>query len=185
MADRMLEASDILEAEGLSRYEVASYAKPGKRCAHNIAYWTGDSYLGVGHAASSMLNAEQYKRLRLLAPQMPAAGPDDARVRFTCVSSALEASRATSWSDLAFDVEFLSAREAVAEDLMLAFRLSSGPGPELLSRARTLLGSQRVDDALGEALARGLVFRHDDGYAPTQRGWLLGNELYGLMWGLA
>ena len=48
-------ALDVLGAAGLSRYEVASYARPGMRCKHNIAYWTGVEYLGLGTAASSML----------------------------------------------------------------------------------------------------------------------------------
>ena len=47
-ADRMVVAERILGQAGFSRYEVASYARPGKRCAHNVAYWTGASYLGLG-----------------------------------------------------------------------------------------------------------------------------------------
>lgn len=61
-------ALDVLGAAGLSRYEVASYARPGMRCKHNVAYWTGVEYLGLGTAASSMLGRESYELLRSAVP---------------------------------------------------------------------------------------------------------------------
>lgn len=53
-ADHMELAAAILEAAGYERYEVASYAKPGFACRHNIAYWTGVPYLGLGEGAVGM-----------------------------------------------------------------------------------------------------------------------------------
>ena len=47
-------AASTLEAAGLMRYEVASYARPGYECRHNMAYWTGKSYLGLGRSAVTM-----------------------------------------------------------------------------------------------------------------------------------
>ena len=49
-------AAEVLEEAGYERYEVASYAEPGHRCRHNIAYWTGKPYLGLGRSAASMLD---------------------------------------------------------------------------------------------------------------------------------
>lgn len=43
----------FLEAQGYLRYEISNYAKPGKECRHNIGYWTGASYLGLGLGSSS------------------------------------------------------------------------------------------------------------------------------------
>ena len=61
-ADMMLAASELLEAAGFERYEVASYAKPGYQSLHNTAYWTGVEYLGLGAGASSMLSLENAER---------------------------------------------------------------------------------------------------------------------------
>lgn len=63
-ADMMQEAADLLESRGLHRYEVASYAYPGFECRHNIAYWTGVPYLGIGHSAVSMAQDSQ-RRARM------------------------------------------------------------------------------------------------------------------------
>ena len=49
-------------------YEVASYALDGHECAHNIAYWTGRGYLGLGRSAAGMLDAEDFDRLAGLFP---------------------------------------------------------------------------------------------------------------------
>jgi oxygen-independent coproporphyrinogen-3 oxidase len=42
-----------LEAAGYRRYEVSNFALPGHECRHNLAYWHGEDYLGVGAAAVS------------------------------------------------------------------------------------------------------------------------------------
>jgi oxygen-independent coproporphyrinogen-3 oxidase len=47
------EAGAALAAAGLPRYEVSSYARPGRRARHNGLYWTGAPYLGLGASAAS------------------------------------------------------------------------------------------------------------------------------------
>jgi coproporphyrinogen III oxidase-like Fe-S oxidoreductase len=40
-----------LAAAGLEQYEVSGYAQPGRRCRHNLAYWSFGDYLGLGAGA--------------------------------------------------------------------------------------------------------------------------------------
>lgn len=63
-ADQMQAAAELLTAAGYGRYEVASYAKPGFECKHNIAYWTGVPYLGLGRSAATMTQNES-RRMRV------------------------------------------------------------------------------------------------------------------------
>ena len=64
-AEMMEAAAEILQKRGLHRYEVASYAYPGFECRHNIAYWTGVPYLGIGHSAVTMTqNGSRRMRVR-------------------------------------------------------------------------------------------------------------------------
>ncbi len=43
----------FLETAGYRRYEVSNFALPGHECRHNLAYWQGEDYVGLGAAAVS------------------------------------------------------------------------------------------------------------------------------------
>jgi oxygen-independent coproporphyrinogen-3 oxidase len=97
-ADMMEIAADILSDAGFKRYEVASYAKSGYECRHNISYWSGVPYIGVGDSAATMtqnakrrmritdgivtddLNVEQMAAEDAMLAMRMAKGLDDVRV---------------------------------------------------------------------------------------------------------
>lgn len=188
-------ARERLGAAGYHPYEVASYALEGHECAHNIAYWTGQGYLGLGRSAAGMLDAGDFDRLAELFPDVPARG-EAYRVRLVQRDDT-----ATK-----FDAEYLSQREAAAEDLMLACRMTRGIGPDLLARSASVIAAGELAAACDRALKLGLaawVPDHIEGHAgrvtsngviagrvraclaPTHLGWLDGNVLFELFWGLA
>jgi oxygen-independent coproporphyrinogen-3 oxidase len=45
--------AERLPAAGFQRYEISSWARPGRASAHNQRYWDGSSYLGIGAGAHS------------------------------------------------------------------------------------------------------------------------------------
>ncbi len=196
-ASLMEQAARTLGTAGLSRYEVASYALPGKSCAHNVAYWTGRSYLGLGTGASSMMTPGEFDQLRAAIPMEAVPEEDEtldqvawdraARVRLSvCAESDVFAQLVRAGQPVCIKTETLSAREALAEDLMLGMRMTKGVPAFLLDRARGLIPLEQLDKALNQVVSRGLAFLGSDGgLVPTQQGWLLGNELYGTLWDLA
>lgn len=188
-------ARQRLSSAGYHPYEVASYALDGHECAHNIAYWTGQGYLGLGRSAAGMLDAEDFDRL---AGLFPGVAP---RSGFHRVRLAQRNDDAT-----AFDAEYLSQREAAAEDLMLACRMTRGVASDLLVRSARVIPADELTAACDRALELGLatwVSEHGDTHAgpiasvdviagrtcarlaPTHLGWLDGNVLFELFWGLA
>lgn len=44
---------ELMHAQGYGRYEISNYARSGYECRHNIGYWNGTEYLGLGLGASS------------------------------------------------------------------------------------------------------------------------------------
>jgi len=42
-----------MTAQGFSHYEISNFARPGKQARHNLNYWKGESYLGLGPSAHS------------------------------------------------------------------------------------------------------------------------------------
>ena len=50
----------ILQDMGFRRYEISNYAKSGRECRHNIGYWTGTEYLGLGLGSSSYIQGFRF-----------------------------------------------------------------------------------------------------------------------------
>ena len=188
-------ARERLSSAGYHPYEVASYALDGHECAHNIAYWTGRGYLGLGRSAAGMLDAEDFDRLAGLFPGVAPRG-DFHRVRLVQRND----------DATAFEAEYLTRREAAAEDLMLACRMTRGIASDLLVRAARVIPADELTAACDRALELGLVTwapEHGDTHvgpfasadviagricarlAPTHLGWLDGNVLFELFWDLA
>lgn len=46
----------MLQENGYEQYEISNYAKAGKECRHNIGYWIGREYLGLGLGSSSLID---------------------------------------------------------------------------------------------------------------------------------
>ena len=42
---------EMTAAAGLPAYEISNHARPGAECRHNLLYWQGDDYLGIGPGA--------------------------------------------------------------------------------------------------------------------------------------
>jgi oxygen-independent coproporphyrinogen III oxidase len=51
----------LLAKRGFVHYEISNFALPGFECRHNLNYWRGGDYLGLGPAAASHINNRRYK----------------------------------------------------------------------------------------------------------------------------
>jgi putative oxygen-independent coproporphyrinogen III oxidase len=152
MADRYLAADEILGAAGLSWYEISNWALgPAARCRHNLLYWAGGDWWGVGPGAHSHVGGTRWWNVRHPAAYAArlAAGASPAQAR-----------------------EVLTGDERATERIMLATRLADGcPVSELTPAGRTA-ATTAVEDGLadGEALAAGTVVL-------TPRGRLLADAV--------
>ncbi|MFN8076111.1 MAG: radical SAM family heme chaperone HemW [Kineosporiaceae bacterium] len=83
LADKYELADDLLSADGLAWYEVSNWARgPEHACRHNLAYWRGDDWWGVGPGAHSHVGGVRWWNVRHPRPyaqalaegRSPAAG---------------------------------------------------------------------------------------------------------------
>jgi oxygen-independent coproporphyrinogen-3 oxidase len=49
---------DVCSAAGLPAYEISNHARPGAECRHNLVYWRGHEYAGIGPGAHGRLNID-------------------------------------------------------------------------------------------------------------------------------
>lgn len=54
------ETEQILSQAGYERYEISNYAKKGYACRHNLVYWQGGDYLGLGLGSSSYMDGVRF-----------------------------------------------------------------------------------------------------------------------------
>jgi oxygen-independent coproporphyrinogen-3 oxidase len=158
MMDRITE---LTSAQGLSRYEVSAYAKPGHQCAHNLNYWQFGDYLGIGAGAHSKLSFA-HRVVRQVRYREPALYMQQA-MKGEPVTQNTEVSR----QDLPF------------EYMLNALRLREG---FVLSDFvdRTGLAMTSIQKGLQEAERLGLIDRDLHRVWPTERGFDFLSDLQAL-----
>jgi len=52
-----------LSAGGYEAYEISNFAQPGEECRHNLAYWEGRDYLGLGPSAFSTVGNQRWQNI--------------------------------------------------------------------------------------------------------------------------
>ncbi|MCF0121881.1 MAG: oxygen-independent coproporphyrinogen III oxidase [Lachnospiraceae bacterium] len=62
-SERMMYESthDILAVYGYWQYEISNYSKTGYECRHNLGYWTGAEYWGIGLGSSSLIGNIRFR----------------------------------------------------------------------------------------------------------------------------
>jgi putative oxygen-independent coproporphyrinogen III oxidase len=131
-----------LEARGLAHYEISNYARPGDEAQHNLGYWRGTDYLGLGCAAYGTIgdaagHAVRYRNL-----------PDPTRYA--------KAARSGELAALVESEEPLDPETRLRERIMLGLRLRDGF--DLEGSARELGIAAWTDDrrrAADRLVARG------------------------------
>jgi putative oxygen-independent coproporphyrinogen III oxidase len=148
LADRYVIADEALSRAGMRWYEVSNWSRTAETEArHNVLYWTGGDWWGVGPGAHSHVGGVRWWNVK---------HPRDYAGRLLAASSPAAAR------------EVLSAQDRAVEEIMLRLRLRSGLPLAVLSDDARLVARAAVDDGRLEESS------YDDGLAVlTPRGRLL------------
>jgi oxygen-independent coproporphyrinogen-3 oxidase len=138
VADIEEQGRALLAAHGYERYEISAYARPGRRCLHNLNYWQFGDYLGLGagaHGKLTLLAAGQIaRRAKTRNPRTYLQGAGGA--------GATSEERVTTCA------------QAALEFLMNALRVLDGT-PIAIFEARAGQPAAMLGAARAEAVARG------------------------------
>jgi len=130
LADRYLIADEMLAAAGLQWYEVSNWASSGDaQCRHNLAYWRGGDWWGIGPGAHSHVGGVRWWNVK-----HPHA-----------YATALTEGRSPGYAR-----EVLDSGARRTEDILLRLRLAEGLPLELLSTA----GLRQAGAAAAEGLLK-------------------------------
>jgi oxygen-independent coproporphyrinogen-3 oxidase len=141
-----------LTAAGYAWYEISNWARPGHAARHNLGYWRGSAWEGVGPGAHAFDGATRRWNAARLDGYLDALLPADGRA--TLPPGGREEREGTR-----------------GEKAMLALRTSAGlPKPSLDDPA--------FGGALRWALDEGLLSESGDRLVLTVRGRLLSNEVF-------
>ena len=64
---------ELCDAAGLPAYEISNHARPGSESRHNLLYWRGHDYAGIGAGAHCRITHRRRKRALLSAIKSPEA----------------------------------------------------------------------------------------------------------------
>ncbi len=105
--EHLLAIDRFMTGKGFEHYEISNFAKPGKRARHNLAYWTGKSYLALGPSAHSFDShtGERWKNFSSLHKYAAKLGKNESVIEWT---------------------ETLTAEQREMEKWLLALRLDEG-----------------------------------------------------------
>jgi oxygen-independent coproporphyrinogen-3 oxidase len=116
LAESFLAVDAALSERGLRHYEVSNFARPGEEARHNLGYWRGDEYVGLGCAAVGMLREDR--------PGDPARG-----VRYrneTRPARYIEGALGGAVGSFTDSEEALDAPSLLRERIMLGLRVDGG-----------------------------------------------------------
>ena len=137
---------------GWRHYEVSNYAPIGEESRHNVHYWRGGAYLGLGAAAVGCLEVEPGRAERWRNDPSP--------------------QRYLAGGTLETETETLGADEIVRESLMLGLRTIDGMhlvDTKARAAADPEAGRERE---IANAIARGDLERDGDWLRVPQSRWL-------------
>ena len=116
LASMYLAGADFLEGRGFMQYEISNYSRIGFECRHNLGYWQGAEYLGLGPAAASTLHGRNAS----------CGGSAPCGRRWTNPASAPDWRAQVQAKTIGNNAETLDAQTRLKELLMLRLRTTRG-----------------------------------------------------------
>ncbi|HEY3235436.1 MAG TPA: radical SAM family heme chaperone HemW [Polyangiaceae bacterium] len=163
VAESFLALDEALTGVGFDHYEISNYARSGHVAEHNLGYWTGRDYLGLGAGAWGTVARTRYRN----TPSVPRYLESRDRWR-------LEDLERTGPDSLLAAIEPIDAQTALREKILLGLRLKQGLDIEAVASELEVEPWPRSRElALARLLERGRIARDGTRWFIPPSQWLL------------
>ena len=152
--DMYLKGVELLASQGLDRYEVSNFARPGFESKHNQSYWAHTPYVGLGPGAHSFTNQER------------SYGPRKFKEWKAWVNTQCESSK--------MSVERIENEIFFNEVVWLSLRQQNGLN---LNRIKELGYYDRIHDNLEKSSYKKYLQIEGENIKLGTRGWLFVDEI--------
>jgi putative oxygen-independent coproporphyrinogen III oxidase len=176
MAESFFAIDETLTGAGFRHYEVSNYAKPGEESRHNLGYWRGRDYLGLGCGAYGTLHG-MAGALRYRNHATPRAYLEAVRRFGTEGAATTPAAALQNAASLHASEESLDPPTLLRERIMLGLRTQEGIDLDAVGRE---LGVDPHTEDRVRALAileqRGRIVRHGSRIAVPREAWIWADD---------
>ncbi len=150
------EALDRLEAAGYRQYEISNAARPGRRCRHNLKYWSDGAWVGFGCGAHSTRGGRRWRNV-------------SATVSYV--------ERVAGGVSPVVQQQVLSIDDRATDALFLGLRLTDGVDVPAVERRYGVRVWERWGGELAQCVEAGLLEDDPARLRLTRRGRLLASEV--------
>jgi putative oxygen-independent coproporphyrinogen III oxidase len=164
VAESFIAVDEALAAAGLEHYEISNFARPGQRAEHNLGYWRGLEYVGLGCGAWGTVSrgGQRYRYRNRPQPQA-----------YCSTALALRPGAPDGCRVLESDGEVLSAEVLMSEALMLGLRLAEGvDADEATARTGAPIWTAARERAAQRLIERGRLERRGSRLFIPKSAWL-------------
>jgi oxygen-independent coproporphyrinogen-3 oxidase len=157
-ADQYELATDLLEECGYNHYEISNWSRNGNECKHNLGYWRTKPYIGVGVAAHSCLCGHRMANTSDIDRYIDS---------FLCNMPIIREQN-----------EDIKPELLLSEAVIMGLRLSEGVSLVDINNRFGVDLSMTFSSQINELKGLGLLEHADGNIKLTDRGKLLGNEVF-------
>ena len=176
-ADMYLYAEDVLQGGGYAHYEISNWAQPGHECRHNLVYWRNRSYLGLGAGAHSSYDGHRFSDERSPRRYIQRMGQLLEKRGNKALSRPFSEKLVRHIAPIDY-IEVIDEALEMGETMMLGLRLLEGVSYDSFHRRFGRQMESVYGTEIEELEELGLIAREGGSVCLTQRGRLLGNEVF-------
>lgn len=154
MYERLMEE---MERHGMHQYEISNFARPGFESKHNLTYWDNKEYYGIGAGAHGYTGGKRVANhgpvKKYITPLLKGELP-------------------------VLDEHPVPLYEKMEEEMFLGLRKTKGVSLETFKSKFSVEMKEIFGESLEEQMKKGLLTIEDGFVSLTERGKLLGNEVF-------